>query len=369
MTGVAEVAPVSSDAERQAAYRLRYAVYVEDMGMAQARANHQERLLHDEDDASAHLLVARTGGEVTGTLRLHLGNQPAIPPRFYDTLGMEPFAEAVGPEQLSLLTRFAVHQEHRGSPVSLELLRAAAHYLVERSVVLNFLSCQPHLVNLYGRIGYLPYQAPTSDPGAGLLVPMCLNLADAHYQERLGRPLPTHPHDEAICRAVRSLVEPQPITWQAPDTHSDALWSEVYAHLHTDRAEGASLMRGFSAAEIQEVAAGGQVLRCQTGDVVIRQGNTTRTVYVVLEGLLEMRAGSQILGRAVTGDAVGEVAFLLGTARSCDVVAVGDTEVLALSEKSLTGLARDNPDLARRLMLNLARGLAWKLVERPGHDL
>ena len=67
-----EIGIATTARERQEIYRLRYAVYIEEMKKPYA-ADHQHRLLFDPQDEKARLIYARAGQELVATLRLNLG--------------------------------------------------------------------------------------------------------------------------------------------------------------------------------------------------------------------------------------------------------------------------------------------------------
>ena len=73
-----EIRFASTEEERDAVYRLRYATYVEEMHLYNSQADHTRRWLKDADDSATHLMYARVGEEVVGTLRVHLGGESAI---------------------------------------------------------------------------------------------------------------------------------------------------------------------------------------------------------------------------------------------------------------------------------------------------
>ena len=50
---------------------------------------------------------------------------------------------------------------------------------------------------------------------------------------------------------------------------------------------------GLSAQELQRLLAGGYVIKLRRGDRLIRREQTTRTLYVVLSGALEVRDGER----------------------------------------------------------------------------
>lgn len=68
-------------------------------------------------------------------------------------------------------------------------------------------------------------------------------------------------------------------------------------------------------------------------------------------------------GQLVARGAVfAEIAFPLGIDRTADLVAVGETRVIALRRRALNALIASESKLAARFLLNLAR-IACLLVE------
>lgn len=68
----------------------------------------------------------------------------------------------------------------------------------------------------------------------------------------------------------------------------------------------------------------------EVGDVVLRAGEPARGLLCVLDGTLEVRAGSSVVGRVGPGDLVGEMALFEATARTASVVAVSKGRILVL---------------------------------------
>ena len=66
--GVAETAD-----EKEAVYRFRYSVYVEEMGRYQGSADHAGRRLAEAEDERSWIYYARDGDELVGTARLSWG--------------------------------------------------------------------------------------------------------------------------------------------------------------------------------------------------------------------------------------------------------------------------------------------------------
>ena len=110
-----------------------------------------------------------------------------------------------------------------------------------------------------------------------------------------------------------------------------------------------------------------EMRRFQAGDMVIRQGETDRSFYIIIEGRLEVlipRGTSDKLGQTQvreTGAVIGEQAFLDGKPRSATLRALSDGQILSVSLQAFEVFAAHEPELARDILLDLARTLSVKL--------
>jgi CRP-like cAMP-binding protein len=110
-----------------------------------------------------------------------------------------------------------------------------------------------------------------------------------------------------------------------------------------------------------------ELRRFKAGDSVIRQGDTDRAFYIIVEGKLEVlipQGNSGKIRRTQVrepGAVIGEQAFLDGKPRSATLRAITDGELLTVSLESFQLLAAHEPELARDILLELARTLSVKL--------
>ncbi len=108
-------------------------------------------------------------------------------------------------------------------------------------------------------------------------------------------------------------------------------------------------------------------LRLSPGDDLIRMGESDRSFYIVTAGQFEIlipRKGSRQLQRTQireAGTVVGEQAFIDGKSRSATVRALTTAEVLRINPTAFEVLSAREPDLARDILLDLARLLSIKL--------
>ncbi len=102
------------------------------------------------------------------------------------------------------------------------------------------------------------------------------------------------------------------------------------------------------------------------GDAVVTAGALDRSLYLILDGLLEVlvdrgRRGHRRIAAIGPGSVIGELSFFDGGARSALVRAVTPAELAELSPTEFDALAVANPALARRLLFDLGRILAQRL--------
>jgi CRP-like cAMP-binding protein len=123
------------------------------------------------------------------------------------------------------------------------------------------------------------------------------------------------------------------------------------------------ILAGLSEDEVAAIVERSHVIGLDPGAVLIRRGQVSRMVYVVLEGSLV--AGEDHV--AGVGEALGEVAFLTGGTRTAEVVAgPNGARVLTVSERTLRKLIESRSETAAVLALNLARLLAQRLAGTAG---
>jgi CRP-like cAMP-binding protein len=130
----------------------------------------------------------------------------------------------------------------------------------------------------------------------------------------------------------------------------------------SDRALGVlratALFSGFSEEQLQEVPKVALPREFAEGETILHEGESeARSLWLILEGEVEVRVGGEALRRLGPGSHFGEMALLTEGPRSADVVAVSDTMALQLSRDHLRGLIHANPDAGLAMLAELSRRL------------
>jgi len=359
------VLPAETAAEREACYRLAYEIFCEEMGTMRDVADHARRIACDDLIRQARLLRAMCGDELVGSVGILLGSDGAFPAELAQAFQVERFAQAVPVARMAVSVRFLVRHDYRGSAVPLKLIIEAARLQVAHNVTLSFCDCQPHLLGLYTRLGFRPYAPAFDQTGWGLMVPLLFVVADREYLEQGHRLLlsqfPADAADPVLAARIRALL-PQEAPVVSAGAVDDASWSEVYQLLSATRAT-VGAFEDLTREELDGFLAESQILTCGRGHQIIGEGQGTRTVYVVLEGAVEVRKHGRVVATLREGRIFGEFALLLQLKRTADVVAASDhVRLVVLSERKLMRLIESRNAAAAKFLLNLARLLALTVV-------
>ena len=345
-----QVFEATTDADREAVYRLRYDIYVEEMGRYHSIADHEKRLLIEHEDAQSRLFLARDDDRAVGTSRLTWGGDAPFSERHVQQYRLEPFLAEVALEEMGVGERFMVLPDYRGSDLTMRFFEAHTHFANERRIQLFFGDCEPHLLGIYQRLGMRTYSRENvNSPDAGYLIPLVMVLEDVDYCRRLGSPVADMMQDfgdEArVPECADRLIEGGSVVSEQFVADED-YWTEVHRTLSLLEPQQFSLFDGLDEDETQACIRKSNIVDCQKGDRLLKEGNVARNMFIVLTGVLEVkrRADGETIAYLTVGDVVGEAAFLTGQPRSMDVVAfTNEVRVLSLSESSLRGLMAESP--------------------------
>ena len=136
--------------------------------------------------------------------------------------------------------------------------------------------------------------------------------------------------------------------------------NEKYAELIT----GFPLFKGFTANGTKRLLDAGEVKEHAAGDVLLKEGDTSDFVLLVLAGKLEVfveREGKDlVLTEANPGTILGELAMLCGIPRSASVRAKADSAVLEWPDEAFRTLLLRDPSLSQRIFGQALRTLVEK---------
>jgi predicted GNAT family N-acyltransferase len=350
-----EIGEATTPEEKEAVYRFRYDVYVDEMGRYQGSADHDGRRLAETEDETSLIFHAREDDAVVGTARLSWGAN-GFSDRQLDEYSLAPFLAELAPAHLAVGERVMVTPRLRGTGLVDQLMAARNDAAIARDVRIQFSACEPHLLSLYLGQGRRTYADKNiNSPEAGYLIPLVAfpQGTDLLLDDVTG----ALPECVAQVLAGGGAVM-SPLTTGAADYED-----HLRAALHEIEGQDISAFASFTDDEVERCLGRSSVIECAAGDRVLKKGGVARTVFVVLAGTLEVRDEDRVIAVLREGDVFGEMAFLLHQPRVADTYAVCDgVRILSLSEHTLRTMIAEDPTVAAKLLMNISKMLAVRLI-------
>jgi len=125
------------------------------------------------------------------------------------------------------------------------------------------------------------------------------------------------------------------------------------------RLQRAAIFHGFDAGAVEHVATLGRTECLQGGNVIFREGDPGRYLYVVLEGSVSIYCGDKCIAKCRALEAFGEMAAFRARHRSATARAITDVKLLVLDEAAVSSLL-EGP-LAVPFLLNVIDVLSQRL--------
>lgn len=357
-----------SEEEKEAVFRLRYDVYVEEMGRYHSVVDHENRLFIEAEDDKSNLFYAALDGEVVATVRVSWGGNGAISARQIEHYSLQHFVDEMPSETLSVGERGMVIPRLRGTTLLLEMMKESLRFANKNRVQLCFGACEPHLLNLYLGLGQRTYSHKNINSAeAGYLIPLVFVTEDVEYIRQLDSPLLDCLHDfgEESCvpEEIDHLVAKGGSVLSRRLTSATQYRENVLTTLNELQENRISAFDGLSNDEQSIILSKSNIIQCNAGDRILKKGGVARNLFVVLHGTIEVRDDNRIQTVLGPGDVFGEIAFLLERPRTKDVYAgTDDIQVLSLSENNIRNMIETDGDTAAKFLLNLSKMLCHRLI-------
>jgi len=360
-----------TDEDNEASFKLRYQIYVKSMGRLKDKGDHEKEELRDEYDESARAVIAIQQGEPIGTLRLFWGGDEPFRASLIEAYSIGPFLDTLRQDQICIVERLMVTEEHRGSNVTLRMYKEVMNFVLQNRAEIVLLDCEPHHLNSYLKLGFRPFTTPYTYPGIGLVIPMALIVGDYEHLKQVGSPFAmlTKPEDLAYCEKTEELKR---IINNKSNVHSLTLSNtEQFLAEIQSLSPGKqwtfnstpTLFDALEQSEIERLVEKSHIIACKKGNHIIEKDNSAKTMFILLSGHVAVEKNGQMIAMVSPGEVIGEIAFFLGVPRTASIIAVtDDVKVLSLDERALSRLLRLEGLLANKVLMNLCRGLCSRIL-------
>ncbi len=129
------------------------------------------------------------------------------------------------------------------------------------------------------------------------------------------------------------------------------------SHVPIDELRKVWLFADLSDAELEKLADRFVDRTFAEGDIVVEEGATGTSVFVILEGNVNVSVGGELKATLGPGDYFGEMAIMDDGRRSASIVAATDLRVCFLTPWEFRPFVEEHPEMAWKLLCSLARQL------------
>ena len=368
LTKLETVHKAETAAEREAIYRFRYQIYIEELKY-NYEADHERKWLKQAEDEQPWTTLLYTGSpdDISSTVRVQAWKPGEVPPAVFALTSMERFP---GIERLGVshIGRMMIRRSLRGKLVLPSLLAGGYEFLVgEMGADLAFLDCVPGIVRHYRQLGARPYGGRLIDLGYSPGIPLVIVLSDYAHLKRSGSivaplvkkyfgpgkrpPLDLEPY--------RHLFDSE----QVPvEFDPEKVWEALQDRLLASDEAIPTFVDALSPGALFHLSESGYLLDVKAGDLITRAGIGQREMFVILEGACEVEGASKRIALLEKGDLFGEIAFFSESGeRTATVRALTDCKLLVLRQKFLDELTTNDPEAACQILLNVSRIMAERM--------
>jgi CRP-like cAMP-binding protein len=368
LTKLDTVHKAETEKEREAIYRFRYQIYIEELKYNYA-ADHERKWLRqaEDDEPGTTLLYTGPTDDITSTVRVRAWKAGQVPPAVFQATSMDRFPgiEGLG---VSHIGRMMIRRSLRGKLVLPSLLAGGYEFLVgERGADLAFLDCVPGIVRHYRQLGARPYGGRLIDLGYSPGIPLVIVLSDYAHLKRSGSivaplvkkyfgPGKRAPLDLA---PYRHLFESEDVP---VEFDPEKVWEALQDRLLASEEAIPTFVDALSPGALFHLSESGYLLAVKAGDLITRAGIGQREMFVILEGACEVEGAGRRLALLEKGDLFGEIAFFSEAGeRTATVRALSDCRLLVLRQKFLEELTTNDPEAACQILLNVSRIMAERM--------
>ena len=368
LTRLDTVHKAETAAEREAIYRFRYQIYIEELKY-NYEADHERKWLRQpaDDEEGTTLLYTGRPDDITSTVRVRAWKPGQVPPAVFAMTSMERFP---GIEKLGVshIGRMMIRRSLRGKLVLPSLLAGGYEFLVgEQGADLAFLDCVPGIVRHYRQLGARPYGGRLIDLGYSPGIPLVIVLSDYAHLKRSG---------SIVAPLVKKYFGPgkRPPLDLAPYRHlfesgevpvefdPEKVWEALQDRLLASDETIPTFVDALSPGALFHLSESGYLLDVKGGDLITRAGIGQREMFVILEGACEVEGAGKRIALLEKGDLFGEIAFFSESGeRTATVRALSNCKLLVLRQKFMDELVRNDPEAACQILLNVSRIMAERM--------
>lgn len=360
---------VSTVEERDALYKQRYKLYIEELKWDLPEVDHKNKILKDSLDEDPNVIHLYTGSpeNMLGSIRMITWPPGTIDAESYFVYSLNEVPH-IHKLHCAEMGRLMIMPSSRGNLTFPSLMCKAMEVLVnEYNIDIILARCRPGLVPHYRKFGLRPYRVPLPNSPIGITMPLMCIPSDLEYQKAVASlVLPVFESTFASGkRACLDLEDFEPLLAednQLISYKAEDIWKAFQATISQPEV-ASGLFDQISEIDEKIILEGGLKMEVEKGAEITLEGKMEIELFFVLQGNFSVVVDNNVIARIGKGEVFGEMAFFReDSLRTATIQAAERGEVLVLSRKFIDKLRKKNPSAAFQIMFNLGRILSNRLA-------
>jgi hypothetical protein len=178
----------SSQQEKEAIYRFRYKVYMEELNKLHIAADHANKMMFDEADEYTILYYVCDENDVIATVRLKRGIEDLFTEEENNLFSLSKFRSILDHKKLCITDRLIVDALFRRSRLTNEMMVRTYLGGLEGGVKLCFITSDEKLLPMYFRYGFRNYDEPIVLAPGEKRYKLILFLCDKDHLQKVKSP-------------------------------------------------------------------------------------------------------------------------------------------------------------------------------------
>ena len=231
----------------------------------------------------------------------------------------------------------------------IEILKAGGQAMI--------ISCDIGYFSIYKRLGMRPIGALTKSKSEGHFIPMMF-LPDRDYLALISSPVldslrgANFAAYQELCEWYYKLVK---------ENSELQIGSAVYPENKAEFIGHQTITEGLSKEGLATFLKKAMVIDCREDEVLLMENDGGKSFGFIQKGIVKVVIGEKTVVLLSEGDIFGEIAYILNTKRTAQVIATSDeTEIVLFSASAINALENEADKVV--IWRNLARVLAQRVV-------
>jgi CRP-like cAMP-binding protein len=345
----------TSEEEKQAIFRFRYQIHVEELHRNIPDADHGNKRIFDDCDHWGQLFYAQLGQEIVGTVCVNVGSWDYFPKEWLRIFRLYSYRiETAEPREIVFATKIMIAPRQRRSTLLFRLMAKPYELALQHNIKMIFSGTNPYLLPLFKQLGYRQYAPGFLEPGYGFMIPTLLltddliHLSSVHSPYlRIARKFSNstlYKSTLAInkqmttgkipCRILRTSEERRHPAWYCNNTNLSFI----------------NFLAFLSEAEIKKFLHISTLVECRQNHLFILPGDICNELNLLLRGAMVITPSQGPVYQAHPGNVIGSIGLSGQTQHTIIAVADSDCKILTFSRFSFEKLQRTCPEIARKII-------------------